>query len=666
MMTCNDIWKAAIALMRAPSTHFRASGHGSVPACGSRGMRTIVCVAAASVATHAYGAPATLKPDVAASSPGSLVEATVVTDIDESISALGATAVRALYRSTSGRDGSPTVVSGMIFVPAGTPPPGGWPVLAHAHATAGINYECGPSLSRTMFGTAPVMAASLKMGYAVAAADYEGLGAKGTHLYLDAKTEAWNVIDSVRALRHFRPGAISDRWLVFGGSQGGAAAWATAEQAVTYAPELQLLGAAALVPPTDFSEYAQMAAEGSFNEFQKAAYIWMLMTQSRVHPQLDLDLYRRGSAATNWQSLSYCFGPHEQERAEALQKVTAEELKPATPAATQRMAELFKAMALPQQAAKAPMLVIYSGKDEFIKPEWTRAAIKRACALGTKIQEVFLADKGHAGPSWEMSTQWLGQRLAGEPFQDTCSQAEDFPTGYSDGPRLPGSQWRVHDEKRPRPAIVTPATAEGKPPSDAVVLFDGTGLKDWVSAKDGSAAKWKVEDGVMQVVAGTGDIVTKESFGDSQLHIEFATPALPINRSQWRGNSGVFLYGLYEVQILDGYQNLTYADGEASAIFGQSPPLANASRPPGEWQSFDIVYTGPRFKEGKVTTPGYVTVFHNGVVTQNHTQILGTTVFHDLPATVVHGPKGPIKLQDHTYPLRFRNIWIRPLQPTSG
>lgn len=664
MMTSNERHLAPTGCRAHPKNDGRRIPRGSV--LRSRFQRALAEVTVMLLAMAANGASSASEPDVSATGPGSIVEAKFVTDIDESITALGATAVRVKYRSTSGRDGSPTIVSGMIFVPAGTPPPGGWPVLAHAHATAGINYECGPSLSKTMFGTAPIMASSLKMGYAVAAADYEGLGAPGIHLYLDAKTEAWNVIDSVRALRHFRPGAISDRWLAFGGSQGGAAAWAAAEQAVTYAPELNLLGAAALVPPTNFSEYAQMAAEGSFNEHQKAAYIWMLMTQHRVDPKLDLDLYRHGSAATNWQALSYCFGPHEQERAEALQKVTAEELKPATPAATQRMAQLLEALALPQQAAKAPLLVIYAGKDEFIKPEWTRSAIRKACALGTKIQEVFLADKGHIGPSWDMSTQWLNQRLAGEPFQDTCSQKEaDFPLGYSDAPKLPGSQWRVHDEKRPRPPIVTPAAAEGKPPSDAVVLFDGTGLKEWVTAKDGSPAQWKIEDGAMQVVAGAGDIVTKESFGDSQLHIEFATPALPINRSQWRGNSGVFLYGLYEVQILDGYQNLTYADGEASAIFGQSPPLANASRPPGEWQSFDIVYTGPRFKEGKVTTPGYVTVFHNGVITQHHTQILGTTLFHQLPGTVVHGPEGPIKLQDHAYPVRFRNIWIRPLQPTA-
>jgi hypothetical protein len=241
--------------------------------------------------------------------------------------------------------------------------------------------------------------------------------------------------------------------------------------------------------------------------------------------------------------------------------------------------------------------------------------------------------------------------------------AEEFPTGYSDGPKLPHSQWRVHDEARPRPPIVTPAAAgaPAKPPADAIVLFDGRNLDAWKTVKDGSPAKWRVVDGYMEVTAGAGDIQTREDFGDSQLHVEFATPAPPINRSQGRGNSGVFLYGLYEVQILDSFKNLTYADGQAAAIYGQSPPLVNASRPPGEWQTFDIIYTGPRFKDGKIVTPGHVTVLHNGVLAQNHTELLGASRHHALPAHVVHGPAGPIRLQDHDYPVRFRNIWIRPL-----
>lgn len=240
------------------------------------------------------------------------------------------------------------------------------------------------------------------------------------------------------------------------------------------------------------------------------------------------------------------------------------------------------------------------------------------------------------------------------------AQTHKAPTGYTDTPYLPGSRWRVHDDARPRPPVVTPGEEPGKPPSDAVVLFDGAGLAAWRTA-NGAAPKWKVENGYMEVVPGAGDILTRQEFGDSQLHIEWRTPAPPSGDSQERGNSGVFLFGLYEIQVLDSYRNLTYADGQAAALYGQAPPLVNASRPPGQWQSYDIVYTGPRFNSGKLVTPGYVTVFHNGVVTQNHTEILGATGNRVLPRLVVHGPKGPIKLQDHHDPIRFRNIWIRPL-----
>jgi hypothetical protein len=245
------------------------------------------------------------------------------------------------------------------------------------------------------------------------------------------------------------------------------------------------------------------------------------------------------------------------------------------------------------------------------------------------------------------------------------AQAQQAPTGYTDTPTIPGGKWRVHDDARPRPPVLTPgscstATAPGSPPSDAVVLFDGTGLAAW-RTENGAPPKWKIQDGYLEVVGGSGDIVTRQEFGDSQLHVEFRTPSPPKGNSQERGNSGVFLFGIYEVQVLDSFDNPTYADGQASAIYGQSPPLVNASRPPGEWQSYDIVYSGPRFKDGKVAVPGYVTVFHNGVITQNHTQILGATKHRVLPTLIVHGPQGPIKLQDHGNPVRFRNIWIRPL-----
>lgn len=244
---------------------------------------------------------------------------------------------------------------------------------------------------------------------------------------------------------------------------------------------------------------------------------------------------------------------------------------------------------------------------------------------------------------------------------DVRAEKEEWPTGFTDTPLLPGSPWRVHDDARPRPRVVTPGDQPGKPPSDATVLFDGSNLDAWQSAKGGPAG-WKIENGYMEVLAGSGDIATKRKFGDYQLHVEFSEPSPPAGKSQGRGNSGVFLAGLYEVQVLDSYDNITYADGEASAIYGQTPPLVNASRPPGQWQSYDIVFESPRFADGKVTSPGYVTVLHNGVVTQNHTALLGPSVHHALPTWKPHGPEMPLLLQDHRMPVRFRNIWIRPLR----
>ena len=235
--------------------------------------------------------------------------------------------------------------------------------------------------------------------------------------------------------------------------------------------------------------------------------------------------------------------------------------------------------------------------------------------------------------------------------------------GYLDTPFIPGSQWRVHDKMRPQPPTVTPADAAGAPPSDAVVLFNGKDMTGWVSAKTGAPAAWKVENGYMEVVRGTGNIKTVEQFGDCQLHIEFATPAEVIGAGQGRGNSGVFLMGLYEVQVLDNYDNPTYADGTVGAIYGQYPPLVNACRKPGEWQSYDIVFIAPRWgADGKLISPARLTVFLNGVLVQHDRAAQGPTGHktvsnYDTP----HGSAGPLMLQDHTNPVRFRNIWMRPI-----
>jgi hypothetical protein len=241
-----------------------------------------------------------------------------------------------------------------------------------------------------------------------------------------------------------------------------------------------------------------------------------------------------------------------------------------------------------------------------------------------------------------------------------------FSLGYEDTPMLPGSKWHIHDPKRPHPRMIEPGalSAEGhpgQPPSDAIVLFDGGNLGHWRSEKGGSA-EWKVREGYVEVVPKTGDIYTREAFGDLQLHVEWSTPmSSPTEEQKW-GNSGVFLYGVYEVQVWDSYHtNNIYADGQAGAIYGQFPPLVNACRKPGKWQEYDILFIAPRFTGGKVQTPAYLTVLHNGVLIHNHTALLGETGHRELPPYADHGPRGPIRLQDHGDPIRYRNIWVRAM-----
>lgn len=224
----------------------------------------------------------------------------------------------------------------------------------------------------------------------------------------------------------------------------------------------------------------------------------------------------------------------------------------------------------------------------------------------------------------------------------------------------------IHSMTRPHPPVITPPPGGPPvtPPSDAVVLFDGKSLDKWESSDSaGGPAKWKVENGYMEVVRGTGSIRTKQSFGDAHLHVEWTSPNPPTGTGQNRGNSGVFLMGQYEVQVLDSYNNTTYADGQAAAIYGQYPPLVNAMRPPGEWQVYDIVFRAPRFgPTGAVTTPARMTVFHNGVLVQDNVQLLGPTSHQTRDPYVPHPDRLPIGLQDHGDPVRFRNIWIRELK----
>ena len=232
--------------------------------------------------------------------------------------------------------------------------------------------------------------------------------------------------------------------------------------------------------------------------------------------------------------------------------------------------------------------------------------------------------------------------------------------------QAPTITWKIHDRERPLPPVVDPGTpstqdAPGKPPSDAIVLFDGKDLSQWETGKK-EPAKWKVENGYFEVVEKSGAIQTKQGFGDCQLHVEFREPSPPKGEDQDRGNSGVFLMNQYEIQVLDSYQSKTYADGSAASLYGQYPPLVNASRPPGQWQTYTIVFHRPRFDTaGKLLKPARVTVFHNGVLVQDNVELTGPTGHKERPPYKVGPDKGPIGLQDHGHPVRYRNIWIREL-----
>jgi len=254
----------------------------------------------------------------------------------------------------------------------------------------------------------------------------------------------------------------------------------------------------------------------------------------------------------------------------------------------------------------------------------------------------------------------LGAQQAGPP-----KEAGDGVRGYTDTPRLPGQNWRVHDADRPRPKKVLPGPAVSAPaPSDAIVLFDGKDLSHWVTAGRGGQIqepKWKVENGYLEIVPRSGRLVTKEKFGDCQLHVEWMIPTGTPGKGQDQGNSGVEMMMRYEIQVLESFENLTYADGQAAALYGQWPPLVNASRPEGEWNVYDILFEAPRFEQQKLSRPGYITVIHNGILVHNHQAILGATVHRKVAVYTPHGEEEPLSLQDHNNPIRFRNIWIRRL-----
>ena len=240
--------------------------------------------------------------------------------------------------------------------------------------------------------------------------------------------------------------------------------------------------------------------------------------------------------------------------------------------------------------------------------------------------------------------------------------------GFKETPMLPGLPWRVHDIDRPHPAVVTPAAAIDQPPWDAIVLFDGKDLSHWEQRGRGAdrgkmvAPKWKVTDGYFEAAPGSGDLISREKFGDAQYHVEWCEPESIKGESQDRGNSGFIIMSRYEIQVLDSFNNLTYADGQAGAIYGQWPPLVNPARKQGEWNTYDIVFEAPVFENGALKKPAFVTVFFNGIVVHNRKEIIGRMVYRQVGTYAPHETEEPLLLQDHNHPVRYRNIWVRKLK----
>jgi Secretory lipase len=351
---------------------------------------------------------------------GSLISATTMPSVTQTREGRNLRAVRVIYRSTSGDTGSPTVVSGSVFTPLGDPPADGWPVVAIGHGTVGIDGPCGPSLSPWLQGALSFVAPLVAKGYAVSVADYQGLGVKGVHPYLDARTAGLNMIDSVRALRHTFPGTVSTTWAAFGHSQGGGAAWAANEQAGQYAPELQFIGAVAAAPATDVSAFVDLATTGTLTPEQRLSMTMIVESLARLHPDLDRDDFRRGAAQENWAVLTACQGSDLLQRNAVTGKLTGADFVPRTPQAAERLRKLLQQWAIPQRPLSGPLSVWYGGSDAYIDAEWTRAAIAKACAMGGTVTVQYEPDKGHGDVDLGTQVQWLTDRFAGQPVRNDC------------------------------------------------------------------------------------------------------------------------------------------------------------------------------------------------------------------------------------------------------
>jgi alpha-beta hydrolase superfamily lysophospholipase len=361
--------------------------------------------------------------DLSGSGAGTLKSAVTLAKVDRRLLKVTSLAARVVYESKSGIDGSPQLVSGSVFVPKGNPPPGGWPIVAMGHGTTGVQHDCGPSLWPNLLGAADPVATLVNAGFLVTLPDYQGLGMDQTyHPYLDSTTVGYNLIDAVRAARKVVPTA-SNRWLAFGSSQGGQAAWAANELAGSYGTGLELVGAASVSPAADVAGLADAAAAGGLTLEQASALQWVLVALKEEHPELDLDEYRRGIVADEWDVLSACSGPLVAKRTDIAKQVTPDDLRPSTPEAVTRLRVYLTQMSLPKTQTAAPMLILYGELDKVVAPQWTDAALRRACSLGDVIEAYVVPGRGHDDIDGSVALGWIGQRFAGTEAHNSCDVA---------------------------------------------------------------------------------------------------------------------------------------------------------------------------------------------------------------------------------------------------
>ncbi len=349
---------------------------------------------------------------------GSVVYAETLPNLPWLATRGGLESARVVYRSVQSGDGGQTEVSGTVFTPSGKTPDGGWPVISFGHGTTGILPECGPSLSPTLLSAAGLAAGFTQAGYAVAITDYQGLGNEGVHHYLDNHTAGYNMIDAVRALRNIFPD-VSNRWVAFGGSQGGGASWAANEQA-GYAPELEMLGSVSLAPSADVTGLVDKAEQGTLTADQAPLMQWVLESLARRFPGFDLDNYRSPSVAENWDALVGCTPAAASARDAAAKMIEPKDFAPHSPEAAELLRHYLDEMSVPQAKASAPMMVLYGTADSYIDVAWTDDALARACALGDVITIDRQQGTGHGDVDGDAVTQWIAARFAGEPAVDDC------------------------------------------------------------------------------------------------------------------------------------------------------------------------------------------------------------------------------------------------------